>query len=272
MIPKTIHYCWFGGNPLPEDAHKCIASWKKYCPDYEIMQWDESNYDVTKSRYMKEAYAEKKWACVSDYARLDIIYEHGGIYLDTDVEIIKPFDGFLSQKMFCGWEKTSNLNSHFVNLGIGFGSEAENPIIKEMIDLYDTLSFYTSSGELNLTPCPRYQTSVLNNHGLMQKYNDIQHLDQAVVYPEEYFCPLNYSSGELELTENSHSIHHYTASWHTIKEQKWWKLCQRIYVVFGEKKGEKIRRNMLVRIISHIYVDGLAKTLRKAIKKLRSEK
>ena len=109
MIPKVIHYCWFGKNELPEDAKRCIASWKKFCPDYEIIEWNETNYDVRKNKYMSDAYDEKKWAFVSDYARIDIIYNYGGIYLDTDVELLRPLDELLKDKMFCGWESRDSI-------------------------------------------------------------------------------------------------------------------------------------------------------------------
>ena len=145
MIPKKIHYCWFGGNPLPELAQKCIASWKKYCPDYEIIEWNETNYDITKNNYMNQAYENKRWGFVPDYARLDIIYTHGGIYLDTDVELIKPIDELLTLKAFAGVEQ----NSEYVALGLGFGAEKEHPTIKALRDYYDTLSF-VENGELGL--------------------------------------------------------------------------------------------------------------------------
>ena len=124
MIPKVIHYCWFGGNELPELAMKCIDSWKKFCPDYEIKQWNEKNYDLDSSRYIKEAYKNKKWAFVSDYARLDIIYNNGGIYLDTDVELIGKLDEFLDEKCFLAAER-----EEYVNTGLGFGAEKGNVVI-----------------------------------------------------------------------------------------------------------------------------------------------
>ena len=147
MIPKIIHYCWFGGNPLPPSAEKCIESWKKFCPDYEIRRWDESNYDITKNQYMQEAYQCKKWGFVPDYARLDIIYDHGGIYLDTDVEIIKTFDELLDCVAFGGVEQ----ESPYVALGLGFGAEKGNDIIRQLRDKYDELHFM-EDGQMNLTP------------------------------------------------------------------------------------------------------------------------
>ena len=128
MIPKIIHYCWFGGNEIPENDKKCIESWKKYCPDYKIIRWDESNYDYKKNSYMREAYEAKKWGFVPDYARLDIIYNYGGIYLDTDVELLKSLDEILDCEGFFGFE-----SENLVNLGLGFGAVKGNEIIRDMM-------------------------------------------------------------------------------------------------------------------------------------------
>ena len=117
MIPKKIHYCWFGGNEMPEVVIKCIKSWKEIMPDYEIIRWDESNYDVKKCKFISDAYAEKKWAFVSDYARLDILYDHGGIYLDTDVEVLKSLNDLLDLDGFCGFETGKRENEYYVNIG-----------------------------------------------------------------------------------------------------------------------------------------------------------
>ena len=142
MIPKVIHYCWFGKNPEPDDVKQCIASWHKYLPDYEIKRWDESNYDVHKNQYMSDAYKEKKWAFVSDYCRIDVIYQYGGIYLDTDVEVIKSFDPLLSEEMFCGFEsrdplmfKKGAIIEQSVNFGLGFGSVSGHKVLKQILEL-----------------------------------------------------------------------------------------------------------------------------------------
>ena len=231
MIPKIIHYCWFGGNSEPKDVKKCIASWKKYLPDYEIKRWDESNYDVHKNQYMSDAYKEKKWAFVSDYCRLDVVYTHGGIYLDTDVEVIRSFDPLLKEKMFCGFEsrdpvgfKKNVVIEYSVNLGLGYGAEKGHPFLKEMLDLYSTLNFYNEDGSLNLVACPRYQTMILAKHGLAAN-NETQRLDGCMVYSPEYFCPLsNVTDRMLFLTENTYSIHHFTVSWaspKSLRERAW---------------------------------------------------
>lgn len=209
MIPKVIHYCWFGGNPLPESAIKCIESWKKHCPDYEIVQWNETNYDITKNRYMHEAYECKKWGFVPDYARLDIIYEHGGIYLDTDVEIIKSFDDLLGHSVFCGVEQ----ESRFVALGLGFGAEKHNQTIKKLRDQYDRISFL-KDGQPDLTPAPRINTAVLEEMGYKFQPG-VFTCGDVVIYSSEYFCPQNFITGKTDITENTYSIHHYDASWYS---------------------------------------------------------
>lgn len=225
MIPKIIHYCWFGGKPEPEEVKKCIASWRRFCPDYIIKRWDESNYDINRCKYMADAYKEKKWAFVSDYARIDIIHTEGGIYLDTDVEVIKSFDELLTEKMFCGFESRDPVGfkknmpiEYSVNLGLGYGAEKGHPYLKELMDLYQSLSFYNADGTLNLIACPRYQTQVLVKHGLIAN-NETQRLPQCIAYSPEYFCPKsNVTDRFLYPLDKSFSIHHFTVSWASDKD------------------------------------------------------
>lgn len=208
-IPKIIHYCWIGGKPIPEHNRKIMESWKKFCPDYEIKEWNESNYDFTKNRYMKEAFENKQWAFAPDYARLDIIYEHGGIYLDVDVELIKPLDDLLNLKGFAGFDQGKHCN-----FGEGFGAIPKLPIIKELRDYYDNLYFINENGDLNKVASPVYQTERLLAKGLART-NSIQDIDGLTIFPAEYFDPKDFYSGEIHLTKNTHSIHHYDASWAT---------------------------------------------------------
>jgi len=210
MIPKKIHYCWFGGNELPEKDKICIESWKKFCPDYEIIRWDESNYDITKNKYMQEAYEKNKLGFVPDYARLDIIYSEGGFYLDTDVELIRSLDDLRDNKAVFGFE-----NDKYVNLGHGFGAEQFNPVVKEIRDDYGDEVFVLKNGELNLTPSPVYTTKVLANIG-MNCDNTCQFVGDSVVFPSDYFSPLDFESGVLNKTNNTYSIHWFNMSW---KEQ-----------------------------------------------------
>ena len=237
MIPKVIHYCWFGNGEIPEKEQQCIASWKKWCPDYKIVRWDESNYDVNAIPYTRDAYKEKKWSFVSDYARVVIIYHHGGIYLDTDVELLKPLDDYLNDGMFCGFESRDPLMDrngikyeNSVNFGLGFGAEAGNIILKDLLDLYKTLSFYKEDGSLNLMACPHYQTNVLMQHGLKDD-RSYQKLENCVVYPEDYFSPKSYLTGQITVTENTVSIHHFRVSWTDDAGRKdlelQWHYCQK---------------------------------------------
>lgn len=210
MIPKKIHYCWLGGKPLPPLAEKCLASWKKYCPDYEIILWNEDNYDFTKHPYMKQAFEEKKWGFVPDYARLDIIYQHGGIYLDTDVELVKNLDPLLEYDFYAGFE-----SEKFVNLGLGFGAVSRHPVLKAMMEDYDNYSFIKDDGSLNLMPSPVIQTRFLQSfYDLKTNYNSIQTLRNAVtVLPSEFLAPKDCISKKLTVTSNTFSIHHYDGSW-----------------------------------------------------------
>ncbi|MFI3326692.1 MAG: glycosyltransferase [Clostridia bacterium] len=234
MIPKIIHYCWFGGNPLPEKDTKFIDTWKKFCPDYEIKCWNESNYDVTKNKYMYEAYKAKKWGFVPDYARLDIIYNHGGIYLDTDVEIIKNFDELLANKAFMGFE-----SQKFVNLGNGFGAEKNNETIKKIMDTYDNLKFIKDDGTYNITPSPILNSKELENMGFIMN-NELQETNSTKLYPQEYFCPKDYDIEKIILTENTFSIHHWNSSWYTLEQEKRHKKAVFFRNKFGRKFGEYI--------------------------------
>lgn len=219
-IPKVIHYCWFGKNPMPEKNKLWMKSWKEKCPDYEIIEWNESNYDVYKNKYMAQAYESGKWGFVPDYARLDIIYNNGGIYLDTDVELIKNYDDLLYQDAFAGFE-----TSKYVALGLGFGSVKNNGIIKKMRDFYENITFFNDDGSMNLTPSPRYQTEILESLGLRLD-GEYQNVSGMSIYPAKMFNGINMRTGEVSTTEYTKSIHHYDASWQTadyinIRNQRW---------------------------------------------------
>lgn len=206
-IPKVINYFWVGKSKIPQSNQKCIDSWKKFCPDYEIKEWNENNYDLTKNLYMKQAYTKQKWGFVPDFARLDIIYNYGGIYLDTDVEIIRNIDDLLYNEAFIGWE-----NRYYVNAGSGFGAVAHNAIIKEMMQAYEGVEFINSDGSLNLIASPRYQTEILERHGL-QKNGRYQKIEGMSIYPANFFSPKSFYSGINWANDASYMIHHYDASW-----------------------------------------------------------
>ena len=187
MIPKIIHYCWFGGGIKPESVIKCIQSWRKYCPEYEIVEWNENNLDINCNKYTKQAYEQKAWGFVPDYLRLFIVYTFGGIYLDTDVQVIKPLDPLLNNKAFAGFE-----DDEHVALGLGFGAEKGCDFLKQHMELYDTLSFVFDDGTLNRTPSPQYTTVFLKQLGLHECDGNVQKVCGITVYPPEYFCPKSF--------------------------------------------------------------------------------
>lgn len=264
MIPKTIHYCWFGGNPLPELAKKCIESWKKYCPDYEIIEWNETNYDVNKCAYMKEAYQSKKWSFVSDYARFDIIYNHGGIYLDTDVEIIRSLDGFLENRVFMGFE-----SENYVNPGLIIGGEKGSREIECIMHWYETHHFMKESGEIDLTAIPAIVTKILDGMGL-RKEQSVQLLNGALtIYPKDYFCPMDYYTGDIVITENTHTIHHYCASWLNDRTKKWLLLGRRLYKSLSPAAYRMVSKSHLYALIGVFYTKGMKAGFKLYIKKIR---
>ena len=240
MIPKIIHYCWVGNAPKPKSVLYCIESWKKFCPDYEIKEWNESNYDFSKNHYMKQAYDAKKWGFVPDYARLDIIYQYGGIYLDTDVELVKSFDELLDQDAFMGFENTGD-GEYFVNCGQGFGAVPKHEIIKAARDLYDNLEFINFDGTLNMLASPHYTTQTLCQFGLEQKDKE-QKLPNMMIYRSDVLCPKNFRTGKLNVTGKTVSIHHFTASWlddQIKKEMEHQQLLERYF-------GIKLAKNILL--------------------------
>lgn len=208
-IPKVIHYCWFGGNPLPDTVKKCIESWKRMCPDYEIKRWDETCVDINENLYAKQAYEAKKWAFVSDYFRLKIVYEQGGIYLDTDVELIKSLDTLCDgYDGFFGYECGKSL----VSTGLGFGAKKGNRIVGAILDDYSGLEFIKKDGSYDETPCPDRNTEVLKRLGVDPKRRD-QIIDNVIFLPEEVLCPINFFTGKKKITKNTLSVHHFDASW-----------------------------------------------------------
>lgn len=206
MIPKVIHYCWFGGKALPEKAQKCIASWKKYCPDYQIIQWDETNFDVNRTAYTAYCYQNKKYAFLSDYVRLLLVYENGGLYFDTDVELLRSPDALLGQGAFFGFE-----NDQFVATGLGFGAIAGHASVKAMLDLYDRM-VPASDGSFELIVCPALNTQALLPFGLKQN-GSCQTFQDITVYSAEYFNPYDDATGRLMKTGRTVSVHWYSKSW-----------------------------------------------------------
>lgn len=213
MIPKVVHYCWFGRNPLPTSAQKCIDSWRRFLPDYEIKEWNEDNFDVNTIPYTQQAYEAKKYAFVSDYARFWILYHYGGLYFDTDVEVIRTFDDIIAQGPFMGIETSASWEGKpMVAPGLGLGVEACHPFYGKMLKLYATLEFRKTDGSFDNATIVSYTTRELYAHG-MKASDDLQEVDGILIYPAEYFCPMDSTTGITTITDRTVSIHHYDCSW-----------------------------------------------------------
>lgn len=233
MIPKTIHYCWFGGNPLPASVQKCINSWKKFFPDYEIKEWNESNFDVNMISFTSEAYSVKKYAFVSDVARFYILYNEGGLYFDTDVEVVSSFDDILARGAYMGVEVLSTEGSiPAVNPGLGLGAEAGNKVLKSVLDHYQTQHFLDENGVQIPGTVVYHTTEVLAKEYGLQPNNEIQSLDGVTIYPQDFFNPFNDATGVLTKTKNTHSIHWYSKTW--IEKPMWYfRITRLIHRFFG---------------------------------------
>lgn len=208
-IPKIIHYCWFGRNKKSELIEKCMESWSRILPDYEIIEWNEDNFDVNICRYTKEAYERKKWAFVSDYARLYALYNYGGLYFDTDVEVLKPLDAFLHHDFFSGFESKDSPITPAV-----IGAAKGNDLIKQLLDNYADRTFVKANGELDMTPNTQTITRFLLDVGII-KNGKKQLLDdgKVAIYPQIMFSPNNFSLIWGEPSPKSYTIHHFDGSW-----------------------------------------------------------
>ena len=207
MIPKIIHYCWFGRGEKPELAKKCIASWRKSCPDFEIWEWNEGNCDYLSIPFMAEAYAAKKYAFVSDVMRLIVLEQYGGVYFDTDVEVLRDISPLLDDEGFIGFE-----NDQFVNSGQVMAAKAHHPVIQAMIEEYKKLHFTNADGTATPVGCPRLNTDVMERFGLIRNGRE-QVVAGIHVYPADFFNPMDSTTGKLTKTENTYSIHWYSMSW-----------------------------------------------------------
>lgn len=216
-IDKVIHYCWFGRGPKSAKIEKCMESWKRVCPGFKVVEWNEDNFDVAMIPYTKQAYACKRWSFVADYARLWIIYHYGGVYLDTDIEMVKAPGKLLEEDCFFGFERTQNVK-YRINTGGGFGAVRHHPAVKRMMDCYADRTFLKEDGTENLTVCPEINTKALLEFGLKTD-GSRQRLGDILILPTEYFAPINYYTREKNITENTVWIHHYAASWMTKKER-----------------------------------------------------
>lgn len=234
-IPKVIHYCWFGGKPMSALQKKCLKSWQKYAPEYELKLWNEENTDLQNCDYVREAYEAGKYAFVSDYARFKILYEQGGIYLDTDVELVRPLRELQQGGCFMACEEPG-----IVAPGLIIGAPAGDPLMKELLDGYMDKHFLLEDGMTDLTTVVDYATGILQKHGL-QEQDEAQVLDGVTIYPPRYFCPRSMTTGKVEITKDTFSVHHYAASWETPANRFRGRVYRSMRRFLGEKTAEKIR-------------------------------
>ncbi len=263
MIPKIIHYIWLGDpEKKPKMLADCIESWKKFCPDYEIKEWNEKNFDFSDSPYAMEAYKLKKYAFVADYIRVRLLQEYGGIYLDTDVEVTKSFDDLLDRDFIVSFE-----NEVYVETAV-IGAKPNHPFSQVLVDFYRKYPF-VYAGKPDTTPAPVLWTHLLKKHYGMKLKNSLQVLnsnaegESITVYPKDYFAPINYTSREMTKTENTHTIHYFTATWFTGKLKKREKFLKGVHKVFGES---------FFAMCTKAYVKSIINKMNKRVKKINKIK
>ena len=267
-IPKIVHYCWFGGNEIGESGARCIETWKRFLPDYQIIRWDESNFDVGSCCYCAEAYEAKKWAFVSDYARFKILYKYGGIYLDTDVEILSNYEEIIDAGPFMGighdYDPCEVLPKGdlpiTVNPGNGLGITPGHELYKDILDSYESSHFVSPKGDLNLETVVERVTKILIEHGLMPTQG-IQEIDGIQIYPAEYLCPLNYSTGKLTITDNTFSIHHFDSSWLT-KQQLFEHRLNSYFINHGVSARKAKQISAILEIVLYADIPRIVRKLR----------
>lgn len=233
-IPKIIHYCWFGGNNLSESAQECINSWKKKCSDYKIIEWNESNFDININEYVKSAYDQKKWAFVSDYARLYALVKYGGIYLDTDVEVVKKFDEqLLNNAVFLGFE-----DINCVSTGI-MGCEKNSIFFKNILDSYSSRKFVMENGQIDMMTNVELITNFCIRYGFKMD-NSFQEKNGIILLPKDFFSPKDNSTGKITTTNNTYTIHHFSGSWLPKQEQYFIKLQNKLSYIFNKNIAIKM--------------------------------
>lgn len=236
-IPSTIHYCWFGKGKKSKLMCNCMKTWRKYFPDYDIIEWNENNFDINCNDYVREAYKSKKYAFVSDYARLYVLYNYGGIYFDTDIEVVKRFDNIITNRDIYGFEKKD-----LIMTGVMIARK-KSEIIKQFLEIYDSLKFLNDNGTYNMIPNTCRLTEILKANGLVcNGERQILENNIAEVYPVEFFCAYDMYNSHFIPNENTFTIHHYDGSWTSKKEKILKNFKRLISNVIGIKKYDKIRR------------------------------
>lgn len=263
-IPKIIHYCWFGDNTLDEKSIECIDSWKKHCPDYKIIEWNENNFDINCCSYVQEAYSKKMWAFVSDFARFWVLFNYGGIYFDTDVKMLKNIDPLVNKGPFMCWEENGDAeDGPYVAPGLGLAFEKNNPLCKEIVEKYRKIHFIDSNGLIDTyhNNVVMITSNILSEHGLSYD-KSYQVINGVNIYPPDFLCPMNKFDGKINITNNTYTIHLYSGSWVTNKEKK----CYTF-----EKNHKYIKTLILYKLIKSFYCYGLKSTFFKIYKKVMKE-
>lgn len=247
-IPKVIHYCWFGGRPHPESVVRCMDSWRRVLPDYRIIEWNETNFDVNTNDYTREAHSAGKFAFVTDYVRLKVLHDYGGIYMDTDVEVLKSLDRFLHHAAFSGFEDETRIPTAVM------GSQAGNEWIGLLLADYDGLHFRGTDGQEDLTTNVSRITRTTHDHYGLAMDNRFHEIPGVLtLYPKDYFCPKSYGTGIITRTANTHAIHHFSGTWRT-EDRRAFKAAQgRLNRLFGTRIGGHLLA------VRHVYVtEGVA--------------
>ena len=253
-IPKIIHYCWLSGDSYPELVQRCMRSWKKKLPDYEFMLWDANRFDIHSVPWVEQACAAKKWAFAADYIRLYALYNYGGIYLDSDVEVLRSFDDLLDRKYFFGREHTPDRIENQDSIEAAtFGTEKGLPFLKSVMAFYETHDYSGKNCFLNTTTLPTVMARTLRE-------NPVE------VFPMDYFSPKNTRTLALEKSKNTYSIHHFNGSWHSMAQQKHVALRTKLCMAFGERLGEVLASFLAIFI--NIHYEGLGSTIKKILAKL----
>lgn len=231
MIPKVIHYCWFGRGQKPELAVKCIESWKKFLPEYELKEWNEDNFDITQNQYVREAYENRKFAFVTDYVRLYALYHDGGVYMDTDVEVLGSYNSFLHHHAFSGFETDGNVPTGMM------AAEKGSVWAKELLDQYEDRMFVQPNGRFDMTTNTTVITNYMVGKGLLQNNTFQDFPGLCTMYPADYFCPKDHRTGKIKCTKNTVCIHHFAGSWekHSLFKVMRHKFKVMLVNLFGEK-------------------------------------
>ena len=232
-MKKTIHYCWFGKNKMEDNVLSCINSWQKHFPNYQVKVWNENNFDIKCCEYVKEAYQSKQYAFVSDYVRLYVLYHEGGLYLDTDYEVLKNFEDLLNEELVLSFEKEGKIQTCMIY------AKKNNQLIKKIMEYYHTTHFLNYDGTFNTKTNVDIITDYLFELGLIEK-DSYQQLENIKIYPTEYFCPFDFETGKLNMTSKTVGIHNFAGSWLTNDQKSYFNLKRK----FGKDKAKNVITNL----------------------------